>query len=619
MKGDHLSKPAHTDTRHTPIRQRYQPWRDVFTIILALGLSVVSIWNYGANLERLKARFLSSYTPQLGSVTWEKCPTGVDPKARCGAIIVPKDYFNQADGGIASVAFSVYRASKGPKKGTVFLNPGGPGGSGLRLAGPAYAQFIGDDWDLVGFDPRGIGRTKPTVSCFPDFLTHQLYVTNTVIEQGINVPPLANISSPFFRESLVEQYRQYLALQKGQIELCAKTMGDELRYMGTANVVRDMDFMATAFDGEDAKINFHGGSYGSVLGTWLVNMLPDRVGYVVIDGIVDPISWSTDPVYKWASNWLASSEETYEIFLKDCSEAGPSLCPLAQHENEPTADIEERIEAFLDDLSVNPLPVPHARRPGVLTSGSVRGLILYYLMRPMVWPLAASNLHAAMQGNGTSLYDFLMPDYAAQTTGILPITDLQRSAVSCADARPPVPGSQEDFPSPEDLADHGIRTLKGVSRHFGVSVSVVEKDGECQYWPVRAPERFAGPWNAKLERPMLVVSAKSDPVTPLRSAVLVNSLMGNSTSLVIQEGPGHCSTGLPTLCVAKLKRAYFAGETPANGTFCKQELRTFPSAGAGMLDADLEASMTEDDRALLEALRQVPRLQGDIPQGMDQF
>ncbi|KAF8184038.1 hypothetical protein K438DRAFT_1123348 [Mycena galopus ATCC 62051] len=87
----------------------------------------------------------------------------------------------------------------------------------------------------------------------------------------------------------------------------------------------------------------------------------------------------------------------------------------------------------------------------------------------------------------------------------------------------------------------------------------IHHDGGCQYWPVRGPERFAGPWNATLEWPMLIVSNPIDPITPIQSGLRINSLMPGSTRLIIQDGPGHCSTATPTLCTRKLVREYYAG------------------------------------------------------------
>ncbi|KAK0447667.1 hypothetical protein EV421DRAFT_1733531 [Armillaria borealis] len=207
----------------------------------------------------------------------------------------------------------------------------------------------------------------------------------------------------------------------------------------TATVVRDMDFMSEVFDGEGAKINYWGGSYGSILGAYLVNMLPHRIGYSVIDGIADPINWSSEPSHKWPYNWLSSTEKTYRMYLEDCSRAGPALCPLAAYQDEPWTNLEQRLEQFFDRLALEPLATPSSSRPGYLTSGAARSLLLIHLERPGMWPASAKAFAEAMSGNGTQLYNWIIPP-----TGVSHENDVARLAVTCLDSPPPM--SMKDFP-----------------------------------------------------------------------------------------------------------------------------------------------------------------------------
>jgi pimeloyl-ACP methyl ester carboxylesterase len=152
---------------------------------------------------------------------------------------------------------------------TLFI--GGPGGSGFSLLswpGANFTELLGDDYDLIGFDPRGIGRTtfvlyptsitnityhsahSPAVKCFPTYMDKVLLETNTVLEKSFTAH--SNLSAPSTYEHLVAQEREFLAVKKAEAEMCARNMGPELAYMGTANVVRDMDFMTKVLEGEDA-------------------------------------------------------------------------------------------------------------------------------------------------------------------------------------------------------------------------------------------------------------------------------------------------------------------------------------------------------------------------------
>jgi pimeloyl-ACP methyl ester carboxylesterase len=189
---------------------------------------------------------------------------------------VPKNYFNESDG-IANVAFARAKGANQPAKGSIMLNPGtssssstifrspsdacyegGPGGSGIDYLVGAHDRLrliFGDDWDIVGFDPRGIGRTRPQTKCFPDTITHQLLYANTPFEQAYTVPNMANLSDPMNHLALTEQSRLYLALAEARAGTCEGNMDvEDLKFMGTSTVVRDMDFLTQKLDGKGAKM-----------------------------------------------------------------------------------------------------------------------------------------------------------------------------------------------------------------------------------------------------------------------------------------------------------------------------------------------------------------------------
>ncbi|KAJ7676392.1 hypothetical protein B0H17DRAFT_945422, partial [Mycena rosella] len=444
------------------------------------------------------------------------------------------------------------------------------------------------DWDLMGFDPRGINKTSPQVRCFSSSTDYNFFVANTALEQVFTVSSSSNLSGSTVEAQLIEQSREFIVLKKSQAKLCAKNMGDDLRYMGTATVVRDIDFMAKIFDGEDGKINFWGVSYRSILrlGAYLVNMLPDRVGFVVIDRIVDPVHWSTEPSHKWPFNWLSSAEKTYRFYLKACSLAGPGGCPLTKYQNELCEQIEARIEYFFDRVAVAPSPVPFGSRLGYLTSGAARVLLAMSLEHPQEWPESAFALAQAMDGNGTLLLNKLLTPRPAPT----PDYDLVRLGVTCLDSPPPQ--SPAEIPTAEDLAAQILKTMREVSPHFGASMSIGEPDGGCQYWPVCGPKRFTRPWNASLDWPMLIlknVTPLLRRVTPIKSGHRLNSLMLNSTRMIIQDGPGHNSLAVPSLCTMKLVRDYYAGTLPQNGTTCDTGYTFFPGpsqAGSSLVGLD---------------------------------
>ncbi|KAL0947938.1 hypothetical protein HGRIS_010569 [Hohenbuehelia grisea] len=491
-----------------------------------------------------------------GDVVFTSCAALTDkPVPRdvdCGVIFVPKNYFDK-HAGLSGIAFARRKSeNKIQKKGTVFLNPGGPGGSGvLEVLAPEkmwgqhrIPTMIGPNYDVIGFDIRGVAFTRPKTECLNED-EKALFHANTVLEQGFTVSNPLNASKDALKAELVPQYRQFLALKQVQSQICAERMGDELNH-------------------------FFGASYGTILGSYLVNMFPERIGRVVIDGVATPDLWSTTLNHKWPHKWLVDAEATFERFLRDCAAAGPSRCALAQFPNQPWDHIRDRIDAYFDDLALHPLPLPSGSRPGYLTSGLARSTLYIGIEIPKLWPKWASLFGGALSGDARPLYDFAI----RQAIGGY---DYARTAVSCADA----PESNDvDFPTPEDLAEEAVRTISEVSPRFGVSIEFSEPDGGCQFWPYRSPGRFSGPWNATLATPMLIVSNTLDPITPKANGLWVHEQMPNSSLMLIQDGPGHTAMSMDSACTFEAIHNYFAGILPRNGTVCLvDEPDTFSEEG----------------------------------------
>jgi hypothetical protein len=130
---------------------------------------------------------------------------------------------------------------------------GGPGSPGVNLAtrlGPYFHTLTGSDYDIVGFDPRGVGESEPRIRCFRKGLDYRFFRGNTVLEAGLDIG--TNLSDPRLRERLLEQWREADVLTQTQYETCERTMGQQMKYMGTTLVARDVNFMATVLEGRDA-------------------------------------------------------------------------------------------------------------------------------------------------------------------------------------------------------------------------------------------------------------------------------------------------------------------------------------------------------------------------------
>ncbi|KAL0569408.1 hypothetical protein V5O48_012562 [Marasmius crinis-equi] len=572
---------GHRQRPHARIRSQKLQRIFILAFIFLFAVSVFGIWRKpdvgtpgGGSIDTHLDENL-----KIGNVSWVDCEPllqGVD----CGYIIAPKDHSNH-ELGKTSIFIARYKARRVPRKGVVFMNPGGPGHPGTSLAlekGGEMAEVIGDDWDLIGFDPRGVGRTVPSTRCFGSTEDFRKFFANTVVERGLTVPSISDLDSSSLRQSLVEQYKEFNDLKKRQGEICKEKMGDDLRHMGSATVARDIDFMSRVLEGDEAKINYWGESYGTFIASNLINIFPERIGKIVMDGVVNPVLLTQKPTYKWPINWTSDSEKTYETFLKDCSRAGPTRCPLAESQDEPRQQIEARIEKFLDTVAQHRIPLGLEDGHGLLTSGTVRALLFIALHSPKNWPTFAQTLANAMAANHTAqaaLYRMAFP--ALHDPPHPPFArDLERQAITCLDA--PVASSPV---SAEELADQSLKALREASRHFGASTGLSEPDGGCEFWPMNSEVQRT---EIKLDKAneamksgkrVLIISNTADPVTPMSSGLLVNSLMPDSSTFVIQDGPGHCSTSFPSQCIKDLQKAFWAGRVPENGTVCTIDRHTF--------------------------------------------
>jgi len=178
-------------------------------------------------------------------------------------------------------------------------------------------------------------------------------------------------------------------------------------------------------------------------------------------------------------------------------------------------------------------------------------------------------------------------------------TEFAIDAVTCADA-PPFPESVDQ----EEILKHMIEedTLtQGVAPHFaGIFGSM------CHHWKAEPSERFTGPWNNTLSNPIVIIGNIADPITPLMNAKATNHRLGNSSSLIIQNSYGHCSTSTASLCTANALRAYFIDNVvPPDGMLCQPTETIFPASTSddSLWVADAEHILTAEDVELLEAVK----------------
>ncbi|KAL8292205.1 hypothetical protein RQP46_001671 [Phenoliferia psychrophenolica] len=511
------------------------------------------------------------------TIDWSPCAQ--DANLTCTSITVPKtafyiaqNYFNSTKG-TSTIALAKL-ASSAPdeaKLGTLFVNPGGPGGSGISFmveAATLVSALSGGLYDVIGFDPRGVGASTPRIDCFPSTLEFNQFKANTIIEKGSDIPPDPFSSAGF--TTLVNQQTDFEANLAAWYAVCSANLDlEDLQQSGTSTVVRDLNFISNLLGGEDARINYIGFSYGTIIGAYMINMLPaSKIGRVILDGIVDASLWVSTPTFTESAEAVQSAETAFQWFLTDCAAAGPTGCALASS-NSTARSIQHTLESFLDDLFTTPVPVIDTIRPGFLNSGLARAFLYASLEQPGNWPDVATAFALALAGEPKTLYEqVILPFNTTNDLG-----DTSRQAVSCADTLLPSPKQTTS----EFLAREVQKALK-VSPHFGGSVQSLEPDGGCQFWGngQKAQGTFTGPFNASLENPILLVSNTADPDTSLKNGVQLHKTLGSSSRLLIQNSPGHTSQQETSSCTQLAYASYLInGTLPESYTVCELDNPSF--------------------------------------------
>ena len=320
-------------------------------------------------------------------------------------------------------------------------------------------------------------------------------------------------------------------------------------------------------------------------------MYPDKVGRMVIDGVYDGNNYRAA---LWNSN-LQDNEAVIDSLFTFCHQAGPQECVL--YESTPSA-IRERFFGVVDALKQNPVPIPLAEPASVLTYKDFVNRVLTAVYSPTIlYPVLAAAVHAIETANQTALAALapLIVDPVACDCTTAPLPDNAYEAfyaVACADADPQTfdrAAFQEYF---ADLT-HTAPTVGPIWATLRLG---------CTEWPVRPSSRYTGPFAApNTSHPLLIVQPKFDPVCSLRDALAVRERYGGA-GLLVQNSYGHTSLNAPSVCTAKVVRAYFEeGTLPAEGTVCEPDELPFVGRVSGV------QARSEEDERLFDALRGLSR------------
>jgi pimeloyl-ACP methyl ester carboxylesterase len=486
--------------------------------------------------------------PVGAAIAWGACvPPGEG--LQCARIRVPLDW-DRPNGRTISLAVIRHLASNPDERiGTLFINPGGPGSSGVDLVQgdpEGIDAFGGGRFDVVSWDPRGTNAST-RVHCFRNPRSEAIFWAGESI-------PSTNAASERFARKTADLARR-----------CGEVSGWLLPHISTADTARDLDHLRV-LAGEE-KLTYVGLSYGTLIGQTYANLFPDRVRAMLLMGIVDAPRDSAGAEERSASD-SSSADEVFDQFLALCDGAGPERCALAG--GGQTAA--ERVEQLFAQVRRAPIPAPGASpplsSPEELSYGDLLLSQFEPLRAPSRWPANAAALAAALGGDGSAL-----ETGARGSTSVAGWAGVTTSAaISCADA--PALRGVRAWPQV-------IGRLERIGRLQG-RVQGWWRWAPCASWPVRGEDNYRGPWGAKTPNPILLINQRYDPNTGYAKAVRAERYLGNAV-LLTHEGYGHLSFQNPSVCVDDAMFAYLTELiTPPAGTVCQSDQQPFdPDFGLG--------------------------------------
>ncbi|MEU4222575.1 alpha/beta hydrolase, partial [Actinoplanes sp. NPDC026623] len=484
-------------------------------------------------------------TPKLG---WYKCYE----IAECATTRLPLDY-DKPKGAKTEIAVLRIKAKDQKHKiGSLFLNPGGPGGSATEFA--LYAPYFLSDsllrrFDIVGVDPRGIGASA-NVRCF------RSVKDQTAVFDLLNVP---------FPVTRTEQ-RRYVTGSKLLGKACSTTGRPLSGSMSTAEVARDMDVMRRAVG--DRKLNYLGFSYGTALGQYYANLFPDRFRALVVDGVLEPTAWVGNNRQILDAR-LRSSEGAYRALieiLKRCDRAGGKFCAFS------AGDPVKNFETIARELRAKPLELPDGEGGTfVVTYAVFVGAILNALYGvdagPVVTEIAAEVWAALHSGSAAALTARARAARATKRGYDFPYDNgfEATSAVVCTDGG-----------HPADAGTWPAATARRDQRapYFGRAWGWIDSQCARNTWTVRDEDAYRGPFTKRTAAPVLVVGNFWDPATNYQGAVASSRLLPNSR-LLSSNNWGHTAYGSGVCVTTSIDNYLLTGTPPARGKVCTDSVQPF--------------------------------------------
>jgi pimeloyl-ACP methyl ester carboxylesterase len=484
-------------------------------LITALAISALLLSSCVQEVKPLKLETLQDFQSQ--KIKWRTCYDSY----KCADVLVPIDYTNIKLGTFKIAVLKYEASNKEDRIGSMFVNPGGPGASGFDYA--YQAEYIVSPqvlalYDIVGFDPRGVGRSAP-IRCLTDE------------EMDANYASDAKPDNPAELEILIKDAEDYVAK-------CEKNTKNLTAY-STENAARDMDVIRAVLG--DKKLNYLGKSYGTYLGTIYTQLFPDKVGRVVLDGAIDP---DATPLQQSVTQ-AVGFDNALDAFIKDCLQL--DACPIPK----------DATKQYFTDLfdSVAKKPLTTSTKRVATESLVVLGTASALYDNESGWPMLRVALKQAQNGRGFMFLSLADAYTGRQLNGTYPSNEGDSGfVIDCLD--------WNDTRTNEQIAQDA-QVFKSQAPVFGPYLSY--SGISCKYFTdVKQPIKI----NQIKTTPIIVIGTLRDPATPYSWAVALNKLIINSL-LITLDGDGHTGHGRGSTCVDKTVDTYFiTGKIPATDQKC---------------------------------------------------
>ena len=458
-------------------------------------------------------------------INWTLC----DNKTfQCGTVKVPLNW-DKPDGEKIEIALS--RKFTNHAQGSIVLNPGGPGGSGVDFLVNNYdsigTQTLRDSFTLVSFDPRGVSRSAKVTCLDAKGTDHLLYDSNDAEPGSAKDIKLMKVELAKF------------------VEACKANTGAVLGYVDTVSAAKDMDVIRAALG--DEKLNYLGFSYGTFLGTTYATLFPTKVGRFVLDGAIDPrVSDAQQSI-----NQLKGFDLALHNYLKDCL-ANDSSCPFTGS----LANASSQVSQFLKKMEKKTLPTKDGRK---LTIASANTGLIMALYSDTYWPYLTQAFNEAFDSKDGSTFMLLADFYndRDQTGNYASNTFEANVAVNCLDSR--------SSAKPEDMAKQNQRILQlsPILGRYWQNGALL-----CSQWPYPTAKRPES-YSAKGALTIMVIGTTGDPATPYEQSVgLAHEVLAKGF-LVTFKGEGHTAYGRSNQCVSSAVDDFFTkGTIPEKEPVC---------------------------------------------------